>query len=328
MKNKKRILILVTILLILTTSGCTKYISNGNKKVINEVTGQALTSNILCLPETNDLKKIYKDNKKNLAVKYNTLEKCENFKPTKLKYEGLWESIFIKPLAWLIIKIGVLVKNYGLSVIILGIIIRIILYPFTKKTLAQSEKMKKAQPEINAIQKKYGNSKDQSQAMMMSQEIMAVYKKYDINPAGGCVISFIQLPILLAFLEAINRVPVIFEGYFLGMQLGTSPFIGLKQGNYIYIILVILIIGSTYFSYKNSLTVNTGNSEQDSQSQMMMKMMIVFISLASFSLPTALALYWIVSNLFMIVQNILIKKDNNTNNYKYKVKSTKKKASK
>ena len=58
----------------------------------------------------------------------------------------------------------------------------------------------------------------------------------------------------------------------------------------------------------------TGNTEQDKQTNMMMKFMIIFISIASFSLPTALALYWIVSNLFMIVQNLFIKRKGTDNN--------------
>ena len=193
---------------------------------------------------------------------------------------------------------------------IMGIIIRLILVPFTKKSLMQSENMKKAQPELQKIQKKYGDrsKQDQAQAMQMSQEMMMVYKKYGINPASGCLIAFIQLPILLAFLEAINRVPAIFEGSLLTLQLGTSPFVGIKSGNLLYIILILLIIFTTYFSYKNSMNTSTGNSDQDKQMAMMMKFMIVFISIASLSLPTALALYWIVSNVFMIVQNILIKR--------------------
>lgn len=325
MKDKKKYLVIILAILIVFSSGCTKYLSNGKERVVNELTGQTVTSNILCLPEDKDLVKIYEKNKKKLDVDYDSLSKCEKFKPSDLKYKSLWESVFIKPLAWLIIKIGVLVKNYGLSVMIVGALIRIILIPFTKKSLSQSENMKKAQPELNAIQKKYENAKDQNSQMMMSQEMMMVYKKYNMNPASGCIIAFIQLPILFAFLEAINRIPAVFEGYFLGLQLGTSPFVGIKQGNYMYILLILLIIGSTYFSYKNSMMTGTGNSEQDKQTNMMMKFMIIFISIASFSLPTALALYWIVSNLFMIVQNMFIKKnsDKSTKKRKTNVKNVK-----
>lgn len=308
MKKNKKLVILLLVLLTLST-GCTKYLADDNKKkVINEVTGQALTSNILCLPEDRELLKIYDDNRERLDVDFDSLKSCSDFKPSNLKYNGLWESLFVKPLGYIIIRLGLFVNNYGLAVIILGLLIRLILLPFTKKTMMQSENMKKAQPEIQAIQRKYGNSKDQAMAMQMSQEMMIVYKKYNINPAGGCLVTFVQIPILFAFLEAINRIPAIFEGYFLTLQLGTSPFVGIKDGNFYYVILIVLIILTTYFSYKFSLNTSTGNPEQDKQMEMTMKFMIIFISIASLSLPTALALYWIVSNGFVIFQNIILKK--------------------
>ena len=307
--KKQKWLGLVLAVLILVSTGCTKYLNVDNKRITNPKTGQAVTSNILCLPENEDNIKIYEKYKKDLKVDYKKLTKCEEFNPTNLKYEGLWESIFIKPLAWLIIKIGMLVKNYGLAVMILGILIRLVLIPSTKKTLMQSEQMKKAQPEIEKIQRKYGNTRNQADASMMSQEMMMVYKKYNISPMSSCLTSFIQLPILFAFLEAINRVPVIFEGTFLTLQLGTSPLVGIKSGNYLYILLILLIIGTTYFSFKNSGAMSMGgSSDQEKQTAMMMKMMILFISIASLTLPTALALYWIVSNVFMICQNLLLKR--------------------
>lgn len=318
--KKNRFLGVLLISIVLLCSGCTKYV----KGVTNEKTGQSITSNILCLPEGKELLDLYETNKDELEVEYSSLEKCQNFKPSNLAYKSLWESIFVKPLAWLIIKLGLLVRNYGLSVIIIGIVIRLILMPFTKKTLAQSENMKKAQPEIARIQSKYANSTDQASSMQMSQEMMAVYQKYHMNPAIGCLVSFIQLPILLAFLEAINRVPAIFEGSFLSLELGMSPFVGIKSGNLMYIILIAGIILTTYYSYKISMSASSGNSEQDKQMAGMMKMMIAFISIASLSLPTALALYWITSNCFMIIQNKLLKK----NKDKKKVKKEKVKLAK
>ena len=326
--KKKKILPILLAVLILFSTGCTKYLSDSNnKRVTNKATGQAVTSNILCLPEDEDNIKLYEKYQKNLDVNYKKLNSCEDFSPTDLKYQGLWESIFVKPLAWLIIKIGILVKNYGLSVMIIGIIIRLVLMPFTKKALLQSEQMKKAQPEIEKLQRKYGKTPSQEDSARMSQEMMMIYKKYNISPLSGCLTSFIQLPILFAFLEAINRVPVIFEGSFLTLQLGTTPLVGIRGGNYLYLVLILLIIGTTYLSFKNSGSMSMGgNSDQEKQTAMMMKFMIVFISIASLSLPTALALYWIVSNAFMIVQNMVLKKKKSESDKIFiKQKGTKKK---
>ena len=94
---------------------------------------------------------------------------------------------------------------------LLGIILRLILLPMSKKTMAMNENMKKAKPELDKLEKKYRNKTDQQSMMMKSQEMMLIYKKYNISPVSSCLIAFIQLPILFAFLEAIQRVPVIFE---------------------------------------------------------------------------------------------------------------------
>lgn len=115
-----------------------------------------------------------------------------------------------------------------------------------------------------------------------------------------------QLPIFFAFLEAVYRVPAFFEKNFLVFNLGTTPLEGIKAGNYWYIILVVLIILATVFSFKN-MNMST-NKEQAKQMKMMTTFMIVFISFVSFGLPTSIALYWIVSNGFTVVQNLLLKK--------------------
>ena len=95
--------------------------------------------------------------------------------------------------------------------------------PLTKKTAMQSENLKKAQSDIDRINKKYENKQDQQSQMQKSQELMLIYKKYDINPLSNCLFAFIQIPLLFAFIEAINRTPAIFEGKFLGLHLGITP---------------------------------------------------------------------------------------------------------
>ncbi len=306
---KKRKIIILIVVLLLTTCGCTKYMSDENNKRIQYAeTGQTLPSNILCQPEEKGLVSLYQENEKSLSVKLADLPKCDEFKPGDLKYVGIWETVFVKPLAFIILKVGALVKNYGISVMIIGLLIKLVLYPLSKKSLGQSENMKKAQPELNRLEKKYADKTDQQSTMAKSQEMMAIYKKYNISPLAGCLTAFIQLPLFLAFLEAINRVPAIFEGKLFTLQLGTTPLVGIKQGNYLYILLIILIIATTYFSLKNSMASTSagGGEAAQKQTQMMSKIMLVMISIASLSLPAAIALYWIVTNAFTVFQNILM----------------------
>ena len=308
--NKKLKVAILTIMMFLTV-GCTKYVKDdNNKQVINETTGQTLTANILCKPTSDELYKIYEENNDKLTTKLEELPSCDDFKPTDIKYQSLWESIFVKPLAWLILKLGEIVRNYGLSVIIISILIRCILIPLTKNTMAQSENMKKASKELNKLEAKYANRTDNEAMMQKSQEMMMIYRKYSINPATSCLTSLIQLPLLFAFLEAINRVPAIFEGTLWNMSLGMTPSKALASGNYIYIILLVFIALSTFFSFKQAMASQPqdGNNEMMRQTKTMTYIMMFMILLASLSLPTALALYWIVNNVFGICQNFIMKK--------------------
>ena len=206
-KNKKKLLVVLLLLVFLTT-GCTKTLTDKNKKpVTNKLTGQNLTANILCKPTDSKTIKQYETN----GVNIKKLPECKDFTITSTKYEDLWTQVLVKPLSFIILKIGMITKNYAIALIILTILIRLVCFPFTRKTAMQSENMKKAQPEIQRIQNKYKNSKDEDSMMKQSQEMMMIYKKYNINPTSGCLFSFLQLPLFIAFYEAVQRFPVILE---------------------------------------------------------------------------------------------------------------------
>ena len=151
---KRKIQVFVVAFLLLLSTGCTKTLKDGKNAVTNEETGQTLTSNILCQPSDEKLYKTYEEYNDKLSIPLEDLPTCNSFTPKKIKYKSLWESIFIKPLAYIILKFGKLVKNMGISVMIIGLIIRLIMLPIQIKTVNQSENMKKAQPEIEKIEKK------------------------------------------------------------------------------------------------------------------------------------------------------------------------------
>ncbi len=302
MNKFKKLTILVISVFLLT--GCAKNLTDENKKVVKiDETGQSLVSNILCQPTDSKAIELYE--KYNVDIK--SLPKCNEFKITSGGYEGIWNTIFVKPLAWVIIKLGGLVKNYGLAIIIITLALRLAVMPVTKKTAMQSENMKKAQPELEKLEKKYRDCTSQQEMMMKSQEMLAIYKKYNINPMAGCVFALIQIPLFFAFYESMNRLPVIFEGKFLGLNLGMSPLTAMKAGQWYYIILVILVVAVTYFSFKMNQTASMG-AEQEKSMKMTTNIMIVFISIASFSISTSIALYWIFNSGFTIFQNLLVKR--------------------
>lgn len=306
--KKNKILVLICTCLLL--GGCTKYLTGeDSKRVINEETGQTLPSNILCKPTEENLTSIYEQYEDKLPVKLEDLPECKELKIYNSKtYSGLWAQLVVMPLAYLIIKLGNFIGNYGLSVMLVGVLIRLILLPFSAKTMKQSENMKKAGPALARLEKKYENKTDQESMMAKSTEMLQIYKKYNINPMGSCLVSLIQFPLFFGFLEAINRIPAIFEGTLGAYHLGITPLIGLKSGNYYYIILLLLIMLTTYLSFKNSMNQTTGNPEQDKQMKSMTYIMLIFITIASFSLPTAIALYWVVTNGVTVIQNIILTK--------------------
>ena len=243
MKKKKLILIMMLCAITLSATGCTTLLKDEKGKAVqNPVTGQNLPKNILCRPESKKTIEVYEDNK----IELNKLPKCSEFVPASGGYEGIWTTIFVKPLAWIIIQIGKIVKNYGLAVILITLLIRMIMFPLTQKSAVQSENLKLAKPELDKLEKKYKNRQDQEAMMQKSQEMLVIYKKYKINPMAGCLYAFIQLPLFLAFYEALNRLPLIFEGSFLGLHLGMTPLTGITSGRIYYIIIVILVGLVTY----------------------------------------------------------------------------------
>ena len=322
MKRNIKAIILIVII-VLTTTGCgnSKYIVNkDNVAVKYDINGQLLQKNILCLPkEDGELYNLYKEYKDQLDNKFEKIPSCEEFKFNSTPSKGIWDFLFVKPLAWLILKLGDLVNNLGLSLIIIGLLIRILLLPLTIRSSKQAINLKKAQPEIERIERKYQGITDKDVLFSKSQEQMLIYQKYKVNPMGGCLISFIQLPLFFAFLQAVYRVPAIYEEKLFGFNLGMSPLKGFETGQWTYLFLMILIVGSTYFSFKQSLNQTSGTGvDGGKQMRIMLYVMLIVISWASLTLPTTLAFYWIITNIFIIIQNKITEFNLNSKKRKHK----------
>lgn len=308
--NKKTIKILLLILSLVMLTGCTKTLTGEDKKPVKyEETGKALTENVLCRPTDENVVNLYKENN----VDVDKLPKCETFKPFS-EYEGLWTTIFVKPLAWAIINIGLLLEKTGLgkglanglAIVISCLVIRLILYPLTRKTAMQSEKLKEVQPQLEKLEKKYKDKTSEEDQKRKAEEMMAIYSKHKINPLSSCLLSFIQIPLLFAFLEAINRTPVIFENKFLKLDMGTTISHGIMSNLwYAYIIFLLLILATSYFSFRKTLKDQTAMAKQMKGT---IYFMLAMILVAAFSLPVALGIYWITSSLFTIAQNMIVER--------------------
>ena len=326
-KNKKLLIVVIALMFLLT--GCTKQLKDADGKVVqDETTKQTLVENILCRPvdlkntyekaieeKKSDLDKLLEDgeiskkeHKKQVdkLINLEELPVCTEMSIIDGGYESIWTSIFVKPLAWVIVQLGKLVKNYGLAIVLITILIKLVLFPLTYKSLKQSEAIKQAQPKLNKIEKKYAGKTDQESMMMKSNEMMAVYKEYKINPMSGCLTSFLQIPIFFAFYEALYRLPLLFEGKFLGLHMGMTPLAAAGQGDWYYLILPVIVGLVTYFSFKMNKTAQP--NDQMKQMNMMFNIMVVMIFVTSFSMSVAIIIYWVINSLLGIGQNLIIKK--------------------
>lgn len=314
---KKKILkIFIVITLLFTLTGCVRYGKTNKKVITNEKTGQRLVTNILCKPTDKEMIKLYDKYNKSSKKKVNLekLPKCEKMNISG-KYDDIWTNTFVKALAWLIIQLGNLVKNYGLGLIIATLLIRLVAFPFTQKAALQSENLKKAKPELEKLEKKYSNKNDRDSQFRKQQEMMFIYKKYNINPLSTCLFSIFQIPLFFAFYEAIMRIPAIFEEKLFGFDLGLSPMSAVTKGDYKYLIFIVIIGSATYFSFK--LNAGAGmSSEQQQQMKTMSNVMVVMMTIMAFSISTGIAFYWTTTNIFTIIQNLLVKRGNKnaTNN--------------
>ncbi len=190
-------------------------------------------------------------------------------------------------LGWLLDLIFQFTGSFGLSIILSTIIVRLLLYPLTVSQNKNMLAMRKLQPELDAIQKKYKDDKQKYQ-----EKTMELYQKHKINPLGGCLPMLIQLPILWAFFRVLREIPYGEASKFLGLWVLNEP-------DKLFI-LPILAATTTYFQSKMTVT--------DSSQKSMLIVMPVMIGIFSLSFPSGLVLYWITSNLFSIVQQAWLNK--------------------
>ncbi|WML42475.1 YidC family membrane integrase SpoIIIJ [Neobacillus sp. PS3-40] len=221
---------------------------------------------------------------------------CSQLKqPITPESTGIWNQYIVYPLSWFIIKVAdIFGGSFGLSIIAVTILIRLILLPLMVKQTRSSKAMQTLQPQLAELKKKY-SSKDQKTQQQLQQETMALFQKNGVNPMAGCFPLLIQMPILIGFYHAITRTAAIAQDSFLWFDLGE------KDPYYI----LPIIAGITTFIQQKMMMAGTAN--QNPQMGMMLWMMPIMIVVFAFSYPAALSLYWVVGNIFMIVQTYFIK---------------------
>ncbi len=230
----------------------------------------------------------------------------------------LWSTLFYNPLYNLLMFFVSVapMHDLGIAVILLTILVKIILFPLSKKAIVSQLKMKLIQPKIDKIKKEVTDKQEQA------KQTFALYKKEGVNPFSSCLVLIIQLPILFAlyyvFLKGIGsavdtsilysfvKAPSDIHNLFLGMFDMTKPSI-----------IFGILAGVTQFIqlHHQPISQEKPGDEGDMQAMLAYNMtrqmkyiLPIIIVVVSIKLPSALALYWIVSNVITLIQEQLIKR--------------------
>ena len=236
--------------------------------------------------------------------------------------QALWHTIFYQPIYNVLIFIlnHVTFGDVGFSIIIVTLIIKLVLYPLTKKSIKSQILMKRMEPEIKLIKKEYPNKEEQA------KKTFELYKKYGTNPFSGCLVVLIQLPVIFALYFVILK----------GLSLDTMIYPFLSKPAFIHTnflgfiemssksILLAVLAGATQFiqgylaspvKAKTEITTDTPNGEKSFQDNMTDSMQMnikyilpIFITFIAWQISAAVALYFVTSNIFTIVQEWYIRK--------------------
>jgi YidC/Oxa1 family membrane protein insertase len=231
----------------------------------------------------------------------------------------LWNLILYKPLLNALAFLVSVIPggDVGIAVIVLTILVKIILFPLSQKSIESQAEMNILTPELNKI-KASGASKEEQAKLTFE-----LYKKHNTNPFSGCLLVLIQIPIIFAlyyvFYKGINfqngllysfiHIPAHINMIFLGI-------LDISQKSLILAILAgVSQFLQAYFMPKPAPSLNTGTSFQESFAKSMsMQMKYVFpflIAFIAYRISGAVALYWITSNLFMVGQQIYVRREKN-----------------
>jgi len=225
------------------------------------------------------------------------LEKAVNF--------GMFDFI-AKPCLWLMNVLYKAIPNYGVAIIILTVLIKIVLWPLGTKSYKSMNEMKRLQPLMAELREKYKDDKKK-----MNEEIMGLYKLYKINPMGGCLPMVMQIPVFFALYRMLYEAIELRHAPFLGwindlsapdrlFHFGFSiPFMQPPYG----IPVLTIVMGATMF-----LQQKMSPAPGDPNQAKMMMLMPLFFTVIFINFSSGLVLYWLVNNILSVSQQYYISK--------------------
>ncbi len=217
-----------------------------------------------------------------------------------------WTDIIAKPLLHLLRFFNQYVKNYGVSIILLTILVKVLFWPLTHKSYKSMKEMQKLQPLMAKLREKYKNDKQQ-----LNKELMGLYKTYKVNPMGGCLPMLIQIPVFFALFRILgNSIELRHAPFLLWIndlsapdRLFDFPFqIPFMSPPYGIPVLTLLMGASMFIQQK--MTPTPGDP---TQAKVMMFLPVIF-TVMFINFPSGLVLYWLVNNILSIGQQYRIKR--------------------
>jgi YidC/Oxa1 family membrane protein insertase len=203
-----------------------------------------------------------------------------------------WTSFLSEPLLIALNFFYKYVGNYGIAIILLTIVVKLLLFPLSNASYKSMNRMKKLQPKIKLLQEKHKNDKE-----TLNKETMLLYQKEGVNPLGGCLPMFIQMPVYISLYYMIQNATELYNAPFLPVWLTD-----LSEKDPYYIIPVSL--GILMFVQTKLTPQQTDNK----QAKIMMYTMPVVFTWISLVLPAGMTLYWFVNTLLGIAQQFYITK--------------------
>ncbi len=240
-----------------------------------------------------------------------------------MKNENWFNAIFVYPLSAIINKLAP-VLSVGGAIVVVTVIVNAVLAAATIKSSIASQQMQMIQPELERIQRKYEGRDDQASKMRQAQEMQALYHKYQINPASVMLVTFIQLPVIMAMYMSVQRSFAVATGTFLGMDLQQTPMEGFKAlfaGDMSGLPLALLwvVMGLCQFlSMRIPMILQKKRAEEEAakhhrkveapkgQNMVMQIYMMGMICVFGLMWPAAMSLYWAISSTVNIVKTLIV----------------------
>lgn len=196
------------------------------------------------------------------------------------------------------------VQNYGLTIIIFTILFKLVLLPFNIKQTNSTREMQALQPKIKSLQKKYKNNPEQ-----LNREMTNLYKVYNVNPMSGCLPLLLQMPIMFALFEILRNPDkwIFLNGDMANVVQKFLWIPSLGQPDPLYI-LPILTVLATFLTQKLTMVAQEGTMDESTAGtqKTMLYMMPIIIGVTAIRFPAGVALYWVVQNIFTMVQQFIM----------------------